>query len=60
MRKIKEDEGGMTAWRLHLVSSGFPDGSAGKESTCNIGVTGDVGSIPELGRSLGRGNGIPL
>ena len=60
MRKIKEDEGGMTAWRLHLVSSGFPDGSAGKESTCSIGVTGDVGSIPGSGRSPGRGNGIPL
>ena len=26
---------------------GFPDGSDGKESTCN---EGDLGSIPELGR----------
>ena len=25
---------------------GFPDGSAGKESTCNAGDTGDRGSIP--------------
>ena len=33
---------------------GFPDGSAGKESTCNAG---DLGSIPGLGRSPGRGNG---
>ena len=29
---------------------GFPGGSAGKESTCN---TGDLGSIPGLGRSPG-------
>ena len=36
---------------------GFPDGSMGKESTCN---TGDVGSIPGSGRSPGGGNGNPL
>ena len=29
---------------------GFPCGSAGKESTCNVG---DLGSIPGLGRSSG-------
>ena len=29
---------------------GFPDGSVGKESTCSSGDTGDVGSIPGLGR----------
>ena len=33
---------------------GFPCGSAGKESTCNVG---DLGSIPELGRSPGEGKG---
>ena len=38
----------------------FPVGSDGKESTCNAGDTGDVGSIPGLGRSPGRGNGNPL
>ena len=32
----------------------FPCGSAGKESTCN------VGSIPGLGRSPGEGKGYPL
>ena len=31
---------------------GFPGGSAGKESACNMG---DVGSIPGLGRSPGEG-----
>ena len=36
---------------------GFSCGSAGKESACN---EGDVGSIPELGRSPGGGNGNPL
>ena len=36
---------------------GFPDRSVGKESTCNAG---DLGSIPELGRSPGKGKGYPL
>ena len=36
---------------------GFPGGSTGKESACNIG---DMGSIPGLGRSPGEGNDDPL
>ena len=32
-------------------------GSAGKESACNVG---DLGSIPGLGRSRGKGKGYPL
>ena len=36
---------------------GFPGGSDGKESVCNVG---DLGSIPELGRSPGEGNGSLL
>ena len=36
---------------------GFPCGSAGKESICNVG---DLGSIPGLGRSSGEGKGYPL
>ena len=36
---------------------GFPDGSVGKESTHSAGDTGDVSSIPGLGRSPGEGNG---
>ena len=36
---------------------GFPGGSVGKESTCNAG---DLGSIPGLGRSPGKGKGHPL
>ena len=36
---------------------GFPSGSAGKESACNVG---DQGSVPGLGRSLGEGNVYPL
>ena len=35
----------------------FPGGSAGKESTCNVG---DMGSIPVLGRSPREGNGYPI
>ena len=36
---------------------GFPDNSAGKESTCNAG---DPSSIPGLGRSTGGEIGYPL
>ena len=36
---------------------GFPGDSDSKESACNAE---DLGSIPELGRSLGEGNGNPL
>ena len=47
--------------RLNSSSSkhtrGFPDGSAGKESTCNARDTGDVGLIPRSGRSPGGGHG---
>ena len=35
-------------------SWGFPDGSPGKESARNAGDTGDVGSIPGLGKSPWR------
>ena len=36
---------------------GFPGGSDGKESACNVG---DLGSIPGSGRSPAEGNGDPL
>ena len=36
---------------------GFPDGSDGKESTCNVG---DLDLIPGLGRFNGGGHGNPL
>ena len=36
---------------------GFAGGSDSKESTCN---TGDLGSIPGLGRATGEGNSYPL
>ena len=36
---------------------GFPSGSAGKESACNVG---DLGWIPGLGRSPGEEKGYPL
>ena len=37
--------------------SGFPGGSDGKASACNVG---DQGSIPGSGRSPGEGNSNPL
>ena len=38
---------------------GFPDGSVGKESACNSGGTGDIRSIPGLGRSPAGGKWQP-
>ena len=50
---IASENGGIPRfWKI-----GFPDSSAGKESACNAG---DLGSIPELGRSPGEGKGYPL
>ena len=37
--------------------SGFPGGSEGKESACDVG---DLGLIPGLGRSPGEGKVYPL
>ena len=52
-----------TLFLLHATSNVPPNstasicGSEGKESTCNAG---DLGLIPELGRSLGGGYGNPF
>ena len=52
---------GKIRWRrdrlIIPVFLGFPSGSAGKESACNVG---DLGSIPRLGRSPEVGSGYPL
>ena len=40
-----------------ILNQGFPGGSDSKESTCNAG---DVGLIPELGRSPGGEHGNSL
>ena len=42
---------------MYIIYMGFPYGSAGKETACNVG---DLGSIPGLGRSPGEGKGYPL
>ena len=42
---------------VFLCSQVFPCGSADKESACN---SGDLGSIPGLGRAPGEGKGYPL
>ena len=42
---------------LSILQWGFPGGSDGKESACN---EGDLGLIPELGRSPGGGHGNPF
>ena len=43
--------------KFFIEQLGFPCGSAGKESACN---SGDLGSIPGLGRYPGEGKGYPL
>ena len=47
----------MGFWVALLTLTGFPGGSNGKESACNVG---DVGLIPGSGRSPGKGNVYPL
>ena len=44
-------------FELLCIKWGFPCGSAGKESACNVG---DLGLIPGLGRSPGEVKGYPL
>ena len=52
------ESGGNTHFEGHfLFIMGFPCGSVGKEFACNAG---DLGSVPELGRSSGEGKGYPL
>ena len=46
-------------WTLR-IKMGLPRWSAIKESTYNAGDTGDVGSIPGLGKFPGGGNGNPF
>lgn len=47
-------------WLWVLVCLASPDGSAGKESVCNAGDTGNTGSIPGSGGSPGGGDGNSL
>ena len=44
------------SYRYHIYV-GFPCGSAGKESACNVGA---LGSISGLRRSPGEGRGYPF
>jgi len=52
---------GKISWRRNGLPTpvvlGFSCGSTGRESACNAG---DLGSIPELGRSPGGKHGNPL
>ena len=61
VQKKKTDWAKMIHWRRNRLPTpvflGFPCGSDGKESTCNVE---DLGSIPGLGRSLGEGKGYPV
>ena len=52
---LREEFGHLLSILLSIL--GFPGGSDGKVSVCNVG---DLGLIPGLGRSPGEGNGSPL
>ena len=54
---LRPFDGGGSPVFLAILSVGFPGGSNGKESACNVG---DPGSISGLGRSPGERNGNPL
>ena len=61
MREDQELSGtGITSFHIKCVIycciGGFPGGSVGKESACNVG---DLGSILGSRRSPGEGNGKP-
>ena len=43
-----------------MLPMGFTSSTAGKESTCNAGDTGDGGLIPGSGRSPEGGSGNPF
>ena len=45
---------------MYCLLAGLPWWLSSKESACNAGVTGDIGSIPGSGSSPGGGNGNPL
>ena len=62
MEVLQQRASNLNIERLLLIKEnhifqGFPDGSDGKESACNVG---DQGLIPGLGRSPGGGHGHPL
>ena len=54
-RVIEHDDGNFPC--LHTWGLGFPGGSVVKNLPANAG---NAGSIPELGRFPGEGNGNPL
>ena len=45
---------------LNKAVTGFPGSTVVKILPANAGDTGDVGSIPAVGRTPGGGNGSPL
>ena len=49
-----------SSWLPLPLVQGFTWQLSGKESACNAGDTGDVGSIPGLGRSPVKGQDNPL
>ena len=53
---VRHDWGTELNWTDYILF-GLPSWLSSKETSCN---TGDLGSIPGLGRSPGGGNGYPL
>ena len=55
--QYKQEETDFFFFLVRLEKLGFPGGSDGKESACNVE---DLDSIPELERSSGEENGNPF
>ena len=52
-RKTEELERNLSQSESLTLFIGLPKWRSGKESTCNAGDAGEVGSVPGLGRSPG-------
>ena len=57
IKKLFSSSSHSVIWVVSFEQLGFPDGSVGKESACNMG---DMGLTPRLGQSPGGWHGNPL
>ena len=54
IKRLLQEQNDVLCLTYKVVKLGFPHSSVGKNSSCNAG---DLGSIPESGKSSGEGNG---
>ena len=58
--RIWQSNNGFRQINSDITNNGLPQWLSGKEPACSAGEAGDMGSIPESGRSPGGGHGNPL